>query len=96
MTDSKTVAMGFEAFRCLVATELKLDESLVTAEAAFVEDLLVDSIRMVDLMLRLEELGINIPPEAAWEIRTVEDAYRCYVDASPASGQPSTGKVAAG
>lgn len=96
MTDSAASLMSFDAFRRLVAAELRLDEAQVTPEAAFVDDLLVDSIRMVDLMLRLEELGINIPLETAWEIRTVEDAYRCYVDAAGARAQRSTGEVAAG
>jgi hypothetical protein len=32
------------------------------------------------MMLRLEELGVSIPLESAWEIETVEDAYRAYLD----------------
>ena len=33
---------------------------------------------MVELMLRLEEMGLALPMEAAWEIQPVEDAYRVY------------------
>jgi acyl carrier protein len=44
------------------------------------EDLLADSIQLVDLMLRMEEMGIRIPLEAAWEVETVGDAYRLYRD----------------
>jgi hypothetical protein len=29
-------------------------------------------------MLRLEEMGITIPIEAAWEVETVGDAYAVY------------------
>jgi acyl carrier protein len=72
-----------------------LDEKQVSLRSSFVEDLLVDSIRMVDLMLRLEEMGVVFPPEAAWEIVTVEDAYRCYVDAISAREEPSTGEAPA-
>jgi acyl carrier protein len=32
----------------------------------------------VELMLGLEENGINIPIEAAWDVQTVGDAYRVY------------------
>lgn len=59
-----------------MARELEVDEERVVPEASFFSDLCVDSIRMVDMMLRPEELGINIPLEVAWEIDTVEDAYR--------------------
>jgi hypothetical protein len=30
------------------------------------------------MMLRLEEQGVVIPIEAAWEVETVGDAYRVY------------------
>lgn len=70
--------LTFDEFRHLIATELQLDEKDVGADSSFIDDLMVDSVRMVELMLRLEEMGISIPPEAAWEIKTVADAYRCY------------------
>ncbi len=66
----------FEEFRRLIAEELDVDESLVVPEASFIEDLMADSIQLVDMMLRLEELGIHIPMEKAWQVRTVGDAYR--------------------
>jgi len=86
--------LSLEEFRRLVAKELQLDEKQVTLQSFFVEDLLVDSIRMVDLMLRLEESGITFSLEAAWEIRTVEDAYRCYAQAARARGEGSTSEAA--
>lgn len=70
--------VSFEEFRQLIARELQVDEEKVVPEASFVEDLLADSIRLVELMLRLEDQGVQIPLEAAWEIRTVGDAYRLY------------------
>ncbi|MGQ9681339.1 MAG: acyl carrier protein [Anaerolineae bacterium] len=78
--------LNAEEFCRLLARELQLEEDQVTLQAAFVDDLLVDSIRMVDLMLRLEEMGIAFPLEMVWEIRTVGDAYRCYVQAMEATG----------
>lgn len=70
----------FEEFRRIVAEELDVDESRVVAEASFVEDLLADSIQLVEMMLRLEEIGVPIPVETAWKVRTVGDAYRFYAE----------------
>ena len=70
----------FEEFRRIVAEELDVEESDVVPEASFVEDLLADSIQLVEMMLRLEEMGFRIPVEAAWRVRTVKDAYRFYAE----------------
>ena len=55
-----------------------MEQGKVVREASFVDDLLADSIQLVELMLHMEEMGINIPMEAAWEVETVGDAYRLY------------------
>jgi len=68
----------FEEFQHMLADVLQMDENQLTPEASFVNDLMVDSIKLVELMLGLEENGINIPMEAAWDVQTVGDAYRVY------------------
>ena len=68
----------FEEFRRIIARELQIEESQVVGDASFVEDLMADSIKLVEMMLRMEELGIDIPLESAWEVQTVGDAYRVY------------------
>jgi acyl carrier protein len=75
-----------EEFRKLVAQHLEIDEAKVVAEASFAEDLLADSIQLVDLMLRFEERGIRIPLEEAWQVRTVGDAYQVYLKATSSAG----------
>ncbi len=72
--------LTFEEFRHFLAQQLQIDESKVVPEASFVNDLMVDSITLVELMLSMEEKGINIPMEAAWDVQTVGDAYRVYSD----------------
>jgi len=67
-----------------LAQELAVDKTKIVPEASFTEDLLVDSIRMVKMIVRLEEEGLDIPLEAAWQIETVGDAYQYYVDHAPA------------
>ena len=68
----------FEEFRHIIAEELQVETGKVVREASFVDDLLADSIQLVELMLHMEEMGISIPVEAAWEVETVGDAYRVY------------------
>jgi acyl carrier protein len=68
----------FEEFRHVVAEELQVEEDKVIPEASFLEDLFADSLRLVQLMLRMEEMGISIPMERAWKVETVGDAYQLY------------------
>jgi acyl carrier protein len=70
--------ISFDEFKHILAEQLKVEEAKVTPEASFIDDLLVDSIQLVDLMLSLEEMGIEIPLEAAWDVQTVGDAYQIY------------------
>lgn len=75
----------FDEFKHLLADALQVEESKVVPAASFVSDLLVDSIKLVELMLGLEENGINIPMEAAWDVQTVGDAYRVYQESAAVS-----------
>ena len=77
MNDTDT-PITFAEFQRMIARELHVDESKVRPEASFVDDLYADSIRLVEMMLRLKEQGIIIPMEDAWNVRTVEDAYKVY------------------
>jgi acyl carrier protein len=65
---------------------LQIEETKIVPEASFVSDLLVDSIKLVELMLGLEENGVQIPMEAAWDVQTVGDAYRVYKENTALSG----------
>jgi acyl carrier protein len=78
----------FEEFRHLIAKELHVEERLVVPEASFVDNLYADSIRLVELMLRLKNQGIIIPMEEAWNVRTVGDAYRLYSRSAGTSTSP--------
>ena len=70
--------ISFDEFRQMVARELHVDENLVVEDASFTDTLYADSIRLVEMMLRLSEQGIRIPLEEAWDVVTVGDAYRLY------------------
>jgi acyl carrier protein len=62
--------------RKLVAQELSVEESEVTPQASFADDLGADSLAQVELIMAFEEkFNIdNIPDEEADKIRTVENA----------------------
>jgi len=71
-------SLSFQAFQAFLADLLHLDVEQVKPEAYFVTDLGVDSIRLVEVLLYLEERGLEVSPELAWRIQTVGDAYRLY------------------
>jgi acyl carrier protein len=67
--------------RKLVAQELSVEDSEVTPQASFADDLGADSLAQVELIMAFEEkFNIdNIPDEEADKIRTVKDAVE-YIE----------------
>ena len=67
--------MEFDRVKQVIVDQLGVDESAVTMEASFVEDLGADSLDIVELIMGLEtEFDIEIPDEEAENISTVGDA----------------------
>ncbi len=67
--------MEFERVKNVIIDQLGVDESAVTMEASFVEDLGADSLDIVELIMGLEtEFDIEIPDSEAEKISTVGDA----------------------
>lgn len=67
--------MEFERVKQVIVDQLGVDESAVTMEASFVEDLGADSLDIVELIMGLEtEFDIEIPDSEAEKISTVGDA----------------------
>lgn len=65
----------FERVKSVIVDQLGVDESSVTMEASFVDDLGADSLDIVELIMGLEtEFDIEIPDEEAEKISTVGDA----------------------
>ncbi|GBD44716.1 Acyl carrier protein [bacterium HR40] len=64
-----------ERVKKIVVEHLGVEESKVTEEASFVDDLGADSLDTVELVMAFEEeFGIEIPDDAAEKITTVKDA----------------------
>ncbi|MDR1748377.1 MAG: acyl carrier protein [Spirochaetaceae bacterium] len=66
----------FQKMQKLVAEKLEIDESKITPEASFRQDLGADSLDTYELVYAIEEeMGVSIPDEKANEFETVGDAY---------------------
>lgn len=69
-----------EKVRQIIVDELGVEESEVTANARFVDDLGADSLDNVELVMRFEEeFGVEIPDEDAEKIQSVRDAIE-YIE----------------
>lgn len=59
----------------IVSSHLGAEESKITMDSSFVDDLGADSLDQVELVMAFEEeFGIEIPDEAAEKIAKVSDA----------------------
>jgi acyl carrier protein len=71
----------FEKVKEIVVEQLGVEESEVTAEASFIDDLGADSLDIVELIMALEEeFDLEIPDKEAEKITTVGDAVE-YIKA---------------
>ncbi|MBU8914204.1 MAG: acyl carrier protein [Spirochaetales bacterium] len=65
----------FEKMKKLIAEKLEIEESKITLESSFRQDLGADSLDTFELVYAIEEeMGIEVPDEKANEFETVRDA----------------------
>ena len=68
--------------KAIIVDKLGVEESEVTLEASFTNDLGADSLDTVELIMEFEkEFGISIPDDQAEKIATVGDAV-AYIQAA--------------
>ena len=66
--------------KAIIVDKLGVDESEVTTEASFTNDLGADSLDTVELIMEIEkEFNIGIPDDAAESIGTVGEAIK-YIE----------------
>ena len=71
----------FERVKSVIVDQLGVEESAVTNDASFIDDLGADSLDLVELIMGLEtEFDIEIPEEDAEKIRTVGNAVKYIKD----------------
>jgi acyl carrier protein len=74
------MAVDFDKIKQIIVDQLGVDESEVTMEASFIDDLGADSLDTVELVMALEEeFGIEIPDEDAEKIVNVSDIIK-YIE----------------
>ena len=67
--------MEFEKLRDIIVEVLNVDETEVTMESTFIDDLGADSLDVFQIIMGIEEeFDIEIPNDAAENISTVADA----------------------
>ena len=68
--------------KAIIVDKLSVEESEVTNEASFTNDLGADSLDTVELIMEFEkEFGLSIPDDQAEKISTVVDAI-AYIEAN--------------
>ena len=71
-----------ERVKAIIVDKLSVEETEVTNEASFTNDLGADSLDTVELIMEFEkEFGISIPDDQAEKITTVGDAS-AYIEAN--------------
>jgi len=69
-----------ERVKSIIADKLSVEESEVTNDASFTNDLGADSLDTVELIMEFEkEFGVTIPDDQAEKISTVGDAI-AYIE----------------
>jgi acyl carrier protein len=68
---------SMDRIKKIIVDQLGVDESKITENSSFVDDLGADSLDIVELIMAFEEeFDIEIPDEDAEKMRTVGDAVK--------------------
>jgi acyl carrier protein len=68
---------SIDKIKKIIVDQLGVDESKITEDSSFVDDLGADSLDIVELIMAFEEeFDIEIPDEDAEKIKTVGDAVK--------------------
>ena len=61
----------------LVSEATKIDPTKISQETSFIDDLNLDSLDIVELMMKMEdEFGIEIPEEDAEKLKSIKDVVQ--------------------
>jgi acyl carrier protein len=75
---NKIRPLTFKEFQDFLADILEVDPELLKPQAYFVTDLGVDSLKLTEMLLQFQALGLELSPNLAWLIQTVGEAYQYY------------------
>ena len=80
MIETNQGTKTFEEFVEMVAEVMLIPKEKLTPQTSFTDDLFIDSLKLVEMALRIEQLGVTIPSEKYWDILTIDDAYKVYLE----------------
>ncbi len=87
--------VSYEEFVHLISELLGVAEPALKRETNFLSDLAVESLKMMEMLLQMQDvLKIEVPSDAAWNIQTVGDAYAFYVQQAHSGESVARGVVA--
>lgn len=67
----------YEKIKNIISEKLDVNPDTITLETSYIDDLDVDSIELVELIMRIEdEFNIEIEDEQAEKIKTVDDTVK--------------------
>ena len=70
-----------EKMKSIIATQLNIDESEITLESSFKDDLNADSLDLFEMVMALEDnYGVEIPSEDLEKLLTVGDVVNYLKD----------------
>ncbi len=75
---NKIRPLSFIEFQALLADILEVDPEQIQPQAYFVTDLGVDSLKLTEMLLQFQSLGLELSPNLAWRIQTVGEAFQYY------------------
>jgi acyl carrier protein len=75
---NKIQPISFEEFQALLAAILEVDTDQIQPQAYFITDLGVDSLKLAEMLLQFQALGLEFSPDLAWRMETVGEAYQFY------------------
>lgn len=65
----------FNTIKKMIVDQLGVDESMISMDSSFIDDLNADSLDMVELVMAMEqEFDVSIPDEVAEKVSTVGEA----------------------
>jgi len=72
--------ISFIQFKAMVAEHLGVDNKLLKRDTSFIEDLGIDSLSLVNFILKLEKIfNIRIKIENVWTLKNIGNAYDIFI-----------------
>ena len=72
--------MTFDKVKEMLSNQLNIDIDKINEDSRIVEDLMADSLDMIEMLMAFEEeFGLSIPDDKASELKTVGDIVK-FID----------------